>query len=395
MKQIIVEKNIPVNNNELADKNRKLLDEKQIFTINLLGSPGSGKTCLLEKLIENIKTNYNMAVIQGDLYTAKDAMRIEKHNIDVIQLNTGGLCYLDAGMISTSLDNLDINKLDFLAIENIGNLAFPEEYDLSEDMKIVVMSTTEGNDKPFKYPLMFKSASVVILNKLDIIDHTNFDINEFKESEFFRILEKNKEIVVESNLYPNLEIKFMSVHKSKGIEADEVIIINNKNNIVGFPNKMVSDSVLSYVITDEELFTFAEERRLFYVALTRTKNHCYLMCPDENSNFTEELKSYENVEYIICDDKEEKIPCPICKTGHLVKRQGKNNKEFYSCNNFPQCRFKTSDMTNVRSKVRCPSCGNFMSKRKGPYGEFYGCNSYPNCKTTYTIEEFEKLDKDE
>ena len=119
MKQIIVEKNIPVNNNELADKNRKLLDEKQIFTINLLGSPGSGKTCLLEKLIENIKTNYNMAVIQGDLYTAKDAMRIEKHNIDVIQLNTGGLCYLDAGMISTSLDNLDINKLDFLAIENI------------------------------------------------------------------------------------------------------------------------------------------------------------------------------------------------------------------------------------------------------------------------------------
>ena len=172
MKQIIVEKNIPVNNNELADKNRKLLDEKQIFTINLLGSPGSGKTCLLEKLIENIKTNYNMAVIQGDLYTAKDAMRIEKHNIDVIQLNTGGLCYLD-----------------FLAIENIGNLAFPEEYDLSEDMKIVVMSTTEGNDKPFKYPLMFKSASVVILNKLDIIDHTNFDINEFYRD--IRMLNKN------------------------------------------------------------------------------------------------------------------------------------------------------------------------------------------------------------
>nr|WP_317333262.1 hydrogenase nickel incorporation protein HypB [uncultured Romboutsia sp.] len=182
-------KNIPVNNNELADENRKLLNEKQIFTINLLGSPGSGKTCLLEKLIENIKKHYNMAVIQGDLYTAKDAMRIEKHNIDVIQLNTGGLCYLDASMISTSLDNLDINKLDFLAIENIGNLVFPAEYDLSEDMKIVVMSITEGNDKPFKYPLMFKSASVVILNKLDIIDHTNFDINEFYRD--IRMLNKN------------------------------------------------------------------------------------------------------------------------------------------------------------------------------------------------------------
>ena len=241
-----------------------------------------------------------------------------------------------------------------------------------------------------------------ILNSFDktpktvlLLGRNNFDINEFKESEFFRIIEKDKEIVVESNLYPHLDIKFMSVHKSKGIEADEVIIINNKNTITGFPNKMVSDSVLSYVMTDEELFTFAEERRLFYVALTRTKNHCYLMCPDENSNFTEELKSYSNVQYLACDDKEEKIPCPICKTGHLVKRQGKNNKEFYSCNNFPQCRFKTSDMTNVKSKVRCPSCGNFMVKRKGPYGEFYGCNNYPNCKTTYTIEEFEKLDKGE
>ena len=189
MKQIIVEKKINTNNNDLANANRNLIKQKQIFTINLLGSPGSVKTCLLEKLIENIKKQYNMAVIQGDLYTAKDAMRIEKHSIDVIQLNTGGLCYLDAGMISTSLNNLDIDKLDFLAIENIGNLAFPEEYDLSEDMKIVVMSTTEGNDKPFKYPLMFKSASIVILNKLDIIEHTNFDINEFYRD--IRILNKD------------------------------------------------------------------------------------------------------------------------------------------------------------------------------------------------------------
>ena len=189
MKQIIVEKNRSSNNNDLADRNRSLLKEKQIFTINLLGSPGSGKTCLLEKLIENINKQYNMAVIQGDLYTAKDAMRIEKDSIDVIQLNTGGLCYLDASMISTTLNNLDVDKLDFLAIENIGNLAFPEEYDLSEDMKIVVMSTTEGNDKPFKYPLMFKSASVVILNKLDIINHTNFDINEFYRD--IRVLNKD------------------------------------------------------------------------------------------------------------------------------------------------------------------------------------------------------------
>lgn len=189
MKQIIVNKNEYTNNDELARENRKLLDKSEIFTINLLGSPGSGKTCLLEKLIENIKKYYTISVIQGDLYTAKDAMRIEKHNVDVIQLNTGGLCYLDASMISTALNNLDINKLDFLAIENIGNLAFPMEYDLSEDMKIVVISTTEGNDKPFKYPLMFKSASVVVLNKLDIIEHTNFDVNEFYRD--IRILNKD------------------------------------------------------------------------------------------------------------------------------------------------------------------------------------------------------------
>lgn len=226
-----------------------------------------------------------------------------------------------------------------------------------------------------------------------LLGRNNFDIKSLSDSEFFRVLNKNGETIIETNLYPHLNIKFMSVHKSKGIEADEVIIINNKNDLTGFPNKMVSDSILKYVTTDEELFTFAEERRLFYVALTRTKNHCYLMCPDEYSNFIEELKSYENIEYIKNNNKEEKINCPICKTGYLVKRKGTGEKIFYSCSNSPQCSFKTSDMTNIKSKVRCPSCGNFMTLKKGPYGEFYGCNSYPNCKTTYSIEEFNKLDK--
>ena len=227
-----------------------------------------------------------------------------------------------------------------------------------------------------------------------LLGRNNFDIKALSDSEFFRILNKNGEIVVETNLYPHLDIKFMSVHKSKGIEADEVIIINNKNDLTGFPNKMVSDSILKYVTTEEELFTFAEERRLFYVALTRTKNHCYLMCPDEYSNFIEELKSYENVKYIKGNDKEEKINCPICRTGHLVQRKGAEGKMFYSCSNHPQCNFKTSDMTNVTSKVRCPSCGNFMTLKKGPYGEFYGCNNYPNCKMTYSVEEFNRLDKE-
>ncbi|MGL6107469.1 hydrogenase nickel incorporation protein HypB [Romboutsia sp.] len=179
MKQIIIEKSIVKNNEELAKKNKDFFNNKKIFTINLLGSPGSGKTRVIEKIIGNIKKCYNMAVIEGDLYTAKDAMRIEKHNIDVIQLNTGGTSHLDASMIAISLQHLNTEKLDFLVIENVGSLVLPESYDLSEDMKIVVMSVTEGNDKPLKYPSMFKCSSAVILNKMDLIENTDFDINEF------------------------------------------------------------------------------------------------------------------------------------------------------------------------------------------------------------------------
>lgn len=179
MKQIIIEKDIVKNNEDLAKKNKDKFDKNKIFTINLLGSPGAGKTRLIEKIIGNIKKNYNMAVIEGDLYTAKDAMRIEKHNIDVIQLNTGNSSYLDASMIAISLQHLNTDKLDFLIIENVGNLILPEDYDLSEDIKVIVMSVTEGNDKPLKYPAMFKCSSVVILNKMDLIDKTDFSINEF------------------------------------------------------------------------------------------------------------------------------------------------------------------------------------------------------------------------
>lgn len=189
MKQIIIEKSMAKNNEQLAKKNKDFFDNNKIFTINLLGSPGAGKTRLIERIIGNIKKCYNMAVIEGDLYTAKDAMRIEKHNIDVIQLNTGGVSHLDASMIAISLQHLDTDKLDFLIIENVGNLAFPDSYDLSEDMKVVVMSVTEGNDKPLKYPAMFKSSSVVILNKIDLIDNTDFDKNEFYRD--VRALNKN------------------------------------------------------------------------------------------------------------------------------------------------------------------------------------------------------------
>lgn len=192
MKRITIEKDVLKNNNEIAKRNRDFLNKNNIFTINLLGSPGSGKTSILEKIIENIKVNYNMAVIEGDLYTTKDAMRIEKHNIEVLQVNTGGACHLDAAMIEKSLNCINTDELDFLVIENIGNLVCPASYDLSEDMKVVVMSVTEGNDKPLKYPSIFQRSSVVILNKIDMLELTDFDKEEFYND----IYSLNKDIKV-------------------------------------------------------------------------------------------------------------------------------------------------------------------------------------------------------
>lgn len=192
MKRITIEKDVLKNNNEIAKINRDFLNKNNIFTINLLGSPGAGKTSILEKIIENIKVNYNMAVIEGDLYTTKDAMRIEKHNIEVLQVNTGGACHLDAAMIEKSLNCINTDELDFLVIENIGNLVCPASYDLSEDMKVVVMSVTEGNDKPLKYPSIFQRSSVVILNKIDMLELTDFDKEEFYND----IYSLNKDIKV-------------------------------------------------------------------------------------------------------------------------------------------------------------------------------------------------------
>lgn len=192
MKRITIEKDVLKNNNEIAKRNRDFLNKNNILTINLLGSPGAGKTSILEKIIENIKVNYNMAVIEGDLYTTKDAMRIEKHNIEVLQVNTGGACHLDAAMIEKSLNCINTDELDFLVIENIGNLVCPASYDLSEDMKVVVMSVTEGNDKPLKYPSIFQRSSVVILNKIDMLELTDFDKEEFYND----IYSLNKDIKV-------------------------------------------------------------------------------------------------------------------------------------------------------------------------------------------------------
>lgn len=179
MSEIKVVTNILQANDELTAINRKKLDEKAIYVINLMSSPGSGKTSILEKIISKLNANIKTAVIEGDLYTTMDAQRIEAKGVPVVQINTGGACHLDAYMIKDAIGSLNLDGIELLIVENVGNLVCPAEFEIGEDIKITVLSTTEGNDKPLKYPLAFEKSGVVILNKIDLIEYTNFDKQKF------------------------------------------------------------------------------------------------------------------------------------------------------------------------------------------------------------------------
>lgn len=179
MSEIKVVANILKVNEEVNAENKKRLDAKGIFTVNLMSSPGSGKTSILEQLIVKLQGKARLAVIEGDLYTSKDAERIGVHGIPVVQINTGGGCHLDARMVRNAMDHLELDDIDILVIENVGNLVCPAGFDLGEDLKITVLSITEGNDKPQKYPRMFEKSKAVVLNKMDLLDFTNFSKQEF------------------------------------------------------------------------------------------------------------------------------------------------------------------------------------------------------------------------
>ena len=179
MSEIKVIVNMLNTNEEIAAENKKLFDEEHIYVINLMSSPGSGKTSILEKLILKLKNQVNMAVIEGDIYTTKDAERIEAKGVPVVQINTAGACHLDGDMIRDAALNFDLRVLDLIIIENVGNLVCPAEFEIGEDIKLCVLSVTEGNDKPLKYPLMFERSTAVILNKTDLIKFTDFSKKEF------------------------------------------------------------------------------------------------------------------------------------------------------------------------------------------------------------------------
>jgi hydrogenase nickel incorporation protein HypB len=178
---ISIEEDILSKNNRLASFNRALFKEKGIFVLNLVSSPGSGKTTLLERTLRDLSKKLRFAVIEGDQQTDNDAQRIAATGVPVRQINTGAGCHLDAHMIMHGTENIDIDNLDILMIENVGNLVCPAAFDLGEQHKVVVLSVTEGEDKPLKYPQMFRNSTVMLLNKIDLLPHTDFDVEKCKE----------------------------------------------------------------------------------------------------------------------------------------------------------------------------------------------------------------------
>ncbi len=173
-------------NDRAAAGNKRVFDEHRLLAVNIMGSPGAGKTSVLEKTIDVLAGSLRLAVIEGDIYTDKDARRIGKHGVPVKQINTGGACHLDARMVSGALGEIDLTGLDLLVIENVGNLVCPVEFNLGEDFKIAVLSITEGEDKPLKYPLLFRESAAVILNKIDLLEFTDVNMENLRR-DIFRI----------------------------------------------------------------------------------------------------------------------------------------------------------------------------------------------------------------
>lgn len=182
MSIITIERKVLEKNDELARKNRELFAKQKNFVINLVSSPGSGKTSLLESTLAKIRPHASVAVIEGDVQTDLDAQRVAKLDVPVVQIVTNGGCHLEAKLVHDAMQSLDLAAVDLLIIENVGNLVCPANYDLGEALKVVVLSVTEGDDKPLKYPTMFRNASVVIINKVDLLPYVNSNVETLKQN---------------------------------------------------------------------------------------------------------------------------------------------------------------------------------------------------------------------
>ena len=177
--EIKIMKNILDRNQNKADEVRNLLTEKKVKMVNIISSPGAGKTTLLERTCEALGGKIRIGIIEGDVTTDRDAQRLKKYNIPIVVINTEGGCHLDSHSISKVIGMFDLDTLDVLFVENVGNLICPSVFDLGEDFKLAVVSTAEGDDKPAKYPRLFSEAGAVVLNKTDLLPYTNFNVDAF------------------------------------------------------------------------------------------------------------------------------------------------------------------------------------------------------------------------
>jgi len=178
--KISVVKNILEANERIARQNQELFREKGLVVINLMSSPGAGKTSLLERTIEALTADLRIGVIEGDIQSSMDAERIAAKGVQVVQINTGGACHLDGNMIRDTFDELDLDSLDLLVVENVGNLVCPAEFNVGEDFKVMLLSVTEGEDKPAKYPLMFTESKVLLINKTDLLPYLECRLEDFR-----------------------------------------------------------------------------------------------------------------------------------------------------------------------------------------------------------------------
>ncbi|MCK5227739.1 MAG: hydrogenase nickel incorporation protein HypB [Desulfobulbaceae bacterium] len=180
--KVTVVKNILAANDIIAQKNRELFDTNKVFAFNLMSSPGAGKTTLIEEMGKALQGKINIGVIEGDIQSTIDAERVAQTGITAVQIETAGACHLDANMIRSSLNDLDLAPLDILVIENVGNLVCPAEFNVGEHKKVMLLSVTEGDDKPLKYPLMFQESQVLLISKIDLLPHVRCDVGRIREA---------------------------------------------------------------------------------------------------------------------------------------------------------------------------------------------------------------------
>ena len=193
MTKINIEKKIQSENDRLAQENRKVFTDAGVFVLNIISSPGSGKTTLLEATLDRLAAKMDIVVIEGDISTERDMDRVRARGASGIQINTGGGCHLSSRMVSEALGELDLGSAELVFIENVGNLVCPSTYDLGEDVRMVLLSTTEGDDKPMKYPAIFHEASLAVLNKMDLLPHLTYDVEKVEKE--IRVLNPDGEIL--------------------------------------------------------------------------------------------------------------------------------------------------------------------------------------------------------